>query len=130
MRHELPREFAFESILPPQSIQRSAKIKSIGLAAVRKNFSPEFINRIDSLVTFQTLGSEALLQILDQQIGELQAQMQQRMGERTFYLDFPARARRFLLEQRTSSEYGARELKRTLQRHIQTLASMVTAGEV
>jgi len=131
IRHELHPDFGFESILPPPGEERHARLESIGLAAVRRNFSPEFVNRIDSVVTFQPLDSEALLQILDQQIDELKEQMHRRMGEQAFQLDVPARARRFLLERGTSSEYGARELKRTLQRHVvQPLAALVAAGEI
>jgi ATP-dependent Clp protease ATP-binding subunit ClpA len=90
---------------------------------------PDFINRIDSLVIFQTLGSEALLQVLDQQIGELQAQMQPgdgrdlRPGCSRAGAQVPAR---------TENQQQVRRpgTKADLQRHIQTLASMVTAGEV
>lgn len=129
MRHELHPDFGFESVLPRAAA--STKLEAIGMSAVRRNFSPEFVNRIDAVVTFQPLSPAALLEILDQQIGNLQDQLDRRMGDRSFFLDVPARARKFLLERGTSSEYGARELKRTLQRHlIQPLAALVSAGEI
>ena len=130
MRHQLRPDFGFESVLP-HSAQHAGKLESIGMAAVRRNFSPEFINRIDSVVTFQPLSPDALMEILDQQIAALEDQMHRRMGERSFHLEVPARTRKFLLERGTSSEYGARELKRTLQRLlIQPLAALVSAGEI
>jgi len=131
MRQQLRPDFGFESILPARSAERNAKLENIGTAAVRKNFSPEFINRIDSVVTFHPLTPEALFEIMDQQIYALEDQMRRRMGERAFHLEVPARARKFLLERGTSNEYGARELKRTLQRFlIQPLAALVSAGEI
>jgi ATP-dependent Clp protease ATP-binding subunit ClpA len=70
-------------------------------------------------------------EILDQQIQELQAHIDRRLGEQSFQLEVPPRSRRFLLEKGTSVEYGARELKRTLQRLlIQPLAAMIAGGEI
>ncbi|HTR38342.1 MAG TPA: AAA family ATPase [Bryobacteraceae bacterium] len=130
MRNQLRPDFGFESVLP-RGTARAAKLESIGIASVRRNFSPEFINRIDSVVTFQPLGPDALMEILDQQIWALEEQMNRRLGERAFHLEVPARTRKFLLERGSSSEYGARELKRTLQRLlIQPLAFLVSAGDI
>src|ERR1700689_814101 len=85
MSHELRPEFGFESILPrsdPRSdADRDRKLDCIGMSAVRKNFSPEFINRIDAVVTYQPLDSEALAAILNQQIEELQSHIDRRLGE-------------------------------------------------
>ena len=131
MSRELRPEFGFESFVPRTDTRRLRKLENIGMLAVRKNFSPEFINRIDAVVTYQPLGAQALTSILDQQIQELQAHLDKRLGERTFYLEIPQRTRRFLLERGTSEEYGARELKRTLQRQlIQPLACLLAAGEI
>ena len=101
------------------------------MAAVRKKFSPEFVNRIDAVITYQPLDSEALTAILNQQIEDLQAHINRRLGEQAFRIEVPARSRRFLLERGASAEYGARELKRTVQRYlIQPLAVMVAGGEI
>jgi ATP-dependent Clp protease ATP-binding subunit ClpA len=139
MSHELRPEFGFESLTPklagrpdPQSdTNRDRKLSRIGMAAVRKNFSPEFINRIDAVVTYQPLDAEALTAILNQQIEDLQSHIDRRLGEQAFRIEVPARSRKFLLERGTSPEYGARELKRTVQRYlIQPLALMVAGGEI
>jgi ATP-dependent Clp protease ATP-binding subunit ClpA len=131
MSRELRPEFGFESVVPRSNANRDSKLDRIGMAAVRKNFSPEFINRIDAIITYQPLDSEALTAILNQQIEDLQAHIDRRFGEQAFHIEVPARSRKFLLERGASPEYGARELKRTVHSHlIQPLASLVAGGEI
>jgi ATP-dependent Clp protease ATP-binding subunit ClpA len=130
MSHELRPEFGFEGNMPRPDANRDGKLDRIGMLAVRKNFSPEFINRIDAVVTYQPLDSGALTAILNQQIEDLQSHIDRRLGEQAFRIEVPPRSRKFLLERGTSPEYGARELKRTVQRYlIQPLAVMVAGGE-
>jgi ATP-dependent Clp protease ATP-binding subunit ClpA len=131
MAKELNPDFGFESLMPRKESDQNRRLESIGMAAVRKQFSPEFVNRIDVVVTYKPLGSVALAAILDQEVRQLQDHLDRRLGERTFHLEVPARARRFLIERGTSKEYGARELKRTMQRQlIQPLAGMMVGGEI
>ena len=131
MAKELNPDFGFESLMPRKESDQNRRLEGIGMAAVRKQFSPEFVNRIDAVVTYKPLGSEALAAILDQEVRQLQDHLDRRLGERTFHLDVPPRARRFLIERGTSKEYGARELKRTMQRQlIQPLACLIVGGEI
>ena len=131
MSRELNPDFGFESLVAGPDSGKVLKLQSIGMTALRRNFSPEFVNRIDAVVTYQPLSPEALAAILDQHIQELQQHLDKRLGMSTFRLEVPARARRFLLERGTSILYGARELKRTLQRQlVQPLASLIAAGEI
>ena len=131
MSRELNPEFGFETALPRQNSENGDKLERIGRTAVRKKFSPEFINRIDAVVTYQPLDSAALAAILDQHLEDLQDHIDRRLGERAFRIEVPARSRKFLLEKGTSAEYGARELKRVVhQQFMQPLAAMVTAGEI
>ncbi len=131
MAKELTPDFGFECLLPKEREGRNRRLAQIGIRAVRKQFSPEFVNRIDAVVTYQPLSSEALTAILEQEVCQLQDHLNRRLGERSFFLDVPPRARRFLIERGTSPEYGARELKRTMQRQlIQPLASLMAAGEI
>ena len=131
MAKELNPGFGFESLQPRDHGSQKSKLEGIAMRAVRKQFSPEFVNRIDAVVTYQPLGSESLTAILDQEIRQLQDHLDRRLGDRTFRLDVPARARKFLIERGTSQEYGARELKRTLQRQlVQPLASLMSTGEI
>jgi ATP-dependent Clp protease ATP-binding subunit ClpA len=131
MSRELRPEFGYEAVLPRKSMESGDKLERIGKSAVRKTFSPEFINRIDSVVTYQPLDSAALTAILDHHIEDLQEHIDRRLGERAFHIEVPVRSRRFLLEKGTSAEYGARELKRILQHYLmQPLAAMVAGGEI
>jgi ATP-dependent Clp protease ATP-binding subunit ClpA len=131
MSRELRPEFGFDAAVPRQSVEAGDKLERIGMTAVRKNFSPEFINRIDSVVSYQPLDSAALTAILDQHIEDLQDHIDRRLGDRAFRVEVPARSRRFLLEKGTSAEYGARELKRIVHHQLmQPLAAMVVSGEI
>ncbi len=126
---ELHPDFGFEPLVPRRN--QCGKLEKIAMTALQKSFAPEFINRIDAVVTYQPLNSDALAAILDQQLFDLQEHIGRRMGERAFHLEITPQVRRFLIKRGTSEEYGARELKRTLQRSlIQPLASLVAAGEI
>jgi len=129
MRDHIRPGFGFQAAV--SSTGSTHKLHQIGMGAVRRHFAPEFVNRIDSIVTYLPLSEEALADIVDLQIAALELHIENRLGERAFELDVSVAARRFLLEKGTSSEYGARELKRTILRELtQPLAAMVAKGEV
>jgi ATP-dependent Clp protease ATP-binding subunit ClpA len=131
MMRELQPEFGFEPMAMRAGICRKSKIEGIGVTALRRKFSPEFVNRIDRVITFQPLSAEALEKILDQHIEDFQSLVNQRLGLRAFELQVKQPAREFLLSEGASLRYGARELKRTLHRHlIQPIAAMACRGEV
>ena len=115
----------------PSASDLTSKLQNIALVAVRKRFSPEFVNRIDCIITYQPLTPESLSAILDKQIADLQNHVNTRLGNRSFMLEVPSEARQFLLEKGTSAEYGARELNRTIHRFLtQPLATMVATNQV
>ncbi len=129
MRKELCPDFGFETLLPQTNRGSESKLKSIGMQEVRRKFSPEFVNRIDAVITYRPLGAESLAAILDQQIALLQRHIRNRLEERSFNLDVGRKARALLLKLGTSPEFGARELKRTILRQVtQPLAAMVETG--
>lgn len=131
MMSELGPGFGFTPAVARARAEVASKLENIALAAVRRRFSPEFINRIDAVVTYEPLDTVALGKILDQQIEELQEHVNTRLGPRCFTIEVSEDSRRFLLEKGTSAEYGARELKRTLHRHLtQPLAALVAAGRI
>jgi len=112
-------------------VDLGSKLQNIALVSVRKKFSPEFVNRIDCIITYQPLTPDALSSILDIQITDLQNHVNTRLGNRSFTLEVPFEARQFLLQKGTSSEYGARELNRTIHRFLtQPLATMVATNQV
>lgn len=109
----------------------SSRLESIALGAVRKRFSPEFVNRMDAIVTYQPLDERSLERILDHDIKTMQEHVNSRLGERCFAIEVSPESREFLLRKGSSQEYGARELKRTLHRELtQPLATMVAREEV
>jgi CheY-like chemotaxis protein/energy-coupling factor transporter ATP-binding protein EcfA2 len=131
MMREMHPEIGFQTGAPRERSEVASKLESIALTAVRRRFSPEFVNRIDAVVTYQPLDAEALGTILDQHIDELQQHVNSRLGERCFTLEVSPESRQFLLRKGTSEEYGARELKRTVHRQLtQPLATLVARGQV
>lgn len=116
---------------PTERADVAERLESIGLAAVRRRFSPEFVNRLDAVITYRPLNEDALLTIVDQHLAELRRHVHTRLGARSFELAFADGVRRFLLERGTSAEYGAREMRRTLHRHVvQPLAGLVATGRI
>jgi DNA-binding response OmpR family regulator len=131
MSRELHPEWGFQSAFLQEKGDVANRLESIALGAVRKRFSPEFVNRIDAVITYHPLDEESLSTILDQQISELQRHVNTRLGDRYFNIEVPFEARQFLLKKGTSAEYGARELNRTIHRHLtQPLATLVATGQV
>ena len=131
MMREMRPDFGFLGGVKKERADLTGKLESIGVAAVRKRFSPEFINRIDAVVTYQPLDAESLATILDQNLQELQRHVNTRLGHRCFSLEVTAKSRGLLLQKGTSDEYGARELKRTLHRLVtQPLATLVASSQV
>jgi len=131
MMKEVKPDFGFAPTDHRTPAQIAGKLESIGLAAVRRRFSPEFVNRIDVVITYQPLDPESLAKILDHHIEELQRHVYGRLGDRSFEIDVTPAARQLLLERGSSPEYGARELKRTIHRLLtQPLAALVASGGI
>jgi len=131
MLKELNPEIGFHSALPRDRSDIRSKLEGIALGAVRKRFSPEFVNRIDAIVTYQPLDTNAIETILDHDIKMLQMHVNSRLGDRCFVIEVSAESRQFLLRKGVSEEYGARELKRVIHRELtQPLATMVARGEI
>lgn len=131
MMREINPEFGFQSARPNDRADLTSKLQNIAMVAVRKRFSPEFVNRIDCVITYQPLSEESMSAILDQHIRDLQNHVNTRLGGRSFQLEVSQDARQFLLKKGTSQEYGARELKRAIHRYLtQPLATLVATAQV
>jgi ATP-dependent Clp protease ATP-binding subunit ClpB len=90
-------------------------------------FRPEFLNRVDEIVTFKRLSQEQLTEIVELQAGGLRA----RLAERRIELELTEPARALLVEHGYDPAYGARPLRRTLQREVENpLALKVLSGEI
>ena len=131
MVSELQPGLGFDTPARCPGAELSAHLERVGLRAVQRHFSPEFVNRIDAVITYRPLGNESLVAILEQHVVELQRHVQSRLGSRSFDIDVAPAARFFMLEKGTSMEYGARELRRIIHLHLtQPLAAMVANGEI
>ena len=106
------------------------KVERTAVEAARRKFSPEFMNRLDKVVVFHPLQRTQLEQVLDIELG----QVQQRVLETArgqFLFKVTTAARDFLLQEGTDQRYGARHLKRAIERHIvYPLANLLATEQV
>lgn len=92
-----------------------ARIRSACLGAVENFFSPEFINRIDEIVTFRSLKYEHLITILDKFLEETR----ERVALTGYLMSISESAKRFLIEKGTNLRYGARPLRRAVREYLE-----------
>jgi len=131
MMREVHHGWGFEKIAAPPRENLGKKLDAIAQAAAKRRFAPEFINRIDCMVTYEPLERESLDKILDLQLDALRRHLYGRMGPLAPALTVDAAAREWLLNRGTSLDFGARELKRTIHRQIlQPLAGFVARGSL
>jgi ATP-dependent Clp protease ATP-binding subunit ClpB len=102
------------------------RARELVLAALREHFPPEFLNRVDEIIVFHPLTREHLRAIVDIQLHALAA----RLADRKISVRFTDAARDLLIEEGYDPVYGARPLKRTIQRRVlDPLALKILAGE-
>lgn len=132
MMREINPDFGFQSAAGGAGKEDvSDKLQNIALSAVKRKFSPEFVNRIDHVITYKPLDAESFAAITDHEIDNLQNHVNTRLGNRCFAVDVPFETRQWLIEKGTSPEYGARELKRTIHKNLtQPLATMVAKNQI
>ncbi len=107
------------------------KIDRTAIEAARRKFSPEFMNRIDKVVVFKTLRSEHLQQILEIELGMVQQRILMASAANQFVFNCTSKVKGFLLNEGTDLKYGARHLKRAIERHLVfPLANLVATGQV
>ncbi|MCL6508879.1 MAG: AAA family ATPase [Bryobacteraceae bacterium] len=107
----------------------AGKITRAGEEAARRKFTPEFINRLDKIVVFKPLGEPELKKILDIELGLLQRRVFESTGLNSFVFQVTEPAREFLLRQGTDLKYGARHLKRAIERLVVQPMSNLIATE-
>jgi ATP-dependent Clp protease ATP-binding subunit ClpB len=102
-------------------------VKAYVLAEVRTKFRPEFLNRVDEIILFHRLKREQISQIVDIQI----AHLQKLLLDRKITLQLDNSARTWLANKGYDPAYGARPLKRVIQKHVQDpLAEQILAGRI
>lgn len=93
------------------------KMERVAIDAARRKFSPEFVNRLDKLVVFHPLRREQLQEVLQIELRKLQSRVSNAVG-RPFLFRITEGARQFLLDEGTDQRYGARHLKRAIERFL------------
>jgi len=109
-----------------RSERDSKEMKDRLMDALRRTFRPEFLNRIDEIVTFRSLSLEDIQRIVDIQLKDLQ----KRLADRKITIELTPEAKKVLAERGYDPVFGARPLKRTIQRMVENpLALEILAGK-
>lgn len=107
------------------------KINRSAQEAARRKFSPEFMNRIDKIVVFKMLKPEHLEHILEIELGMVQQRILQATGNHQFVFSCTPAVKNFLLIEGTDPKYGARHLKRAIEKNIVfPLANLVATAQI
>jgi len=107
------------------------KLTRTAVEAARRKFSPEFMNRIDKTVVFNMLRPEHLEQILEIELGMVQQRILHATGNSQFVFSCTPTVKKFLLQEGTDAKYGARHLKRSIEKNVVfPLANLVATGQV
>ena len=123
-----PLGFACMNHQAPEALD--GQFYRVGLEAARRRFSPEFMNRLDSVVVFRRLTDDSMRQILELELQAVQRRIL-KLNQSRFIMRYTDAAKAFLLERGTSARYGARELKRTIERFVVLpLSNLVATSQI
>ena len=107
------------------------KVSRAGIEAARRKFSPEFMNRIDKIVVFHPLGTPELRKILAIELNVVQQRIFNAANSAPFVFSLTEEAKDFLLVEGTDMKYGARHLKRAVDRHmVHPLSNLIATGQL
>lgn len=122
----------FGAAAPPAPDERiEGKIRRSGIEAARKKFTPEFMNRLDKVVVFRPLGEAELRRILDIELSFVQQRVLAASAERAFVFRLTEEAKDALLAEGVDLRYGARHLKRSIERMlVQPMSNLIATGQV
>jgi ATP-dependent Clp protease ATP-binding subunit ClpA len=109
----------------------TGKIARSGVEAARRKFTPEFMNRLDKIVTFSPLGTEQLKKILDIELNLVQQRIFNTSSDRAFVFTMSDHGKDFLLAEGTDLKYGARHLKRAIERLlVHPMSNLIATDQV
>jgi ATP-dependent Clp protease ATP-binding subunit ClpB len=112
-------------------VKLADRMSRAGIAAVRRKFTPEFINRLDKLVVFKSLGQEELRRIVDIELEMVQQRIQTAAAGKSFMVNVSASAREFLRIKGSDFRYGARPLKRAIEQLlVQPISNLMATGQI
>jgi len=116
--------------LDKSQLDLDEKIHRTAVQAASRNFSPEFMNRIDKLVVFHSLTEQHLWQILDLELCALQGRIM-RSARTKFFFSCSESVKELLLHEGMDSRYGARHLKRAIERLlVMPMSNLVASGQI
>jgi ATP-dependent Clp protease ATP-binding subunit ClpB len=105
----------------------SDEVRDATVDEMKKHFRPEFINRIDDIVVFSPLTEDDIVKIIDIAMVDIEA----RLAEKGIKVNFTDKTKRFIAQETYSPTYGARPIKRYLQKNIETqIAAKIIRGEL
>jgi ATP-dependent Clp protease ATP-binding subunit ClpA len=109
----------------------NGRITTTGIAAARRRFTPEFINRLDHIVVFRSLGTPELRRIIDIELDIVQQRIGAAARSNPFSIKVTASGKEFLLSEGTDVRYGARPLKRAIERLlVHPLSNLMATGQI
>ena len=109
----------------------TAKLSRTGIEAARRKFTPEFLNRLDRIVVFKALGNEELERIIDIELERVQQRVQMANAGKPFLISVTGSARKLLLTEGIDLRYGARPLKRAIERLlVHPLSNLLASGQI
>lgn len=107
------------------------KINRSGIEAARRKFTPEFMNRLDKVVVFKPLGEDELRRILDIELSMVQQRVFHASPDRAFVFTLTPGAKQLLLHEGTDLKYGARHLKRAIERMlVQPMSNLIATDQI
>lgn len=110
--------------------EMESQIHEAAISAAKKKFLPELFNRFDEVVVFNPLSMESIKNILEIELRSLEKRMYSKFGN-TFFFKCTERAKEFIIRKAYSVHYGARHLKRAIERYIVTPASAIlSTGQI
>jgi ATP-dependent Clp protease ATP-binding subunit ClpB len=116
-----------EYLVAQKEGEDSDAVRDEVMGVVRQHFRPEFLNRVDEIILFHRLKRSEMGAIVDIQV----ARLQRLLDDRKIVLKVEPDAREWLAEKGYDPAYGARPLKRVIQKHVQDpLAELILSGEI
>jgi len=125
MTSNIGSQYLLSGISPDGEISDEARKEVMN--ELSRNFKPEFLNRIDEIVLFKPLRKEEIIKIIDLALNDIQ----KRLDDRKIKLNVTDKAKEYMADSAYTPVYGARPVKRYLQKHVETqIAKMIIQGEL
>lgn len=113
--HQIQRESSIGFRFDDEESNNYDRMKSMVMDELKRTFRPEFLNRIDEVIVFHALNKEQLKQVVEVMVKQFTKQL----GERNVHVELTDKAKELLVEKGYDPDYGARPLRRAIQRYIE-----------